>query len=187
MSASGKPLPHDSARGHVTREAHIIDDLVPQAGELQVTFAGSPCANGRIVDVDVEDALRIEGVAAVLTAADDPASKRFGPIFADEPFLAADRVDYVGQPVAIVAATSLDAARRGRDAVRILVDEETPVLDIESAIRHGEFLGPSRRICRGDLERAWREAELRIDGVLDTGGQVARFNKRFGGLTLGKK
>ncbi len=171
MSTSGKPLPHDSARGHVTGEALFLDDIVPRADELQVTFAGSPCASGRIVDVDVEDARMVDGVVAVLTAVDVPGLGRFGAIVADEPFLAQDRVDHVGQPVAVVAATSSEAARRGSDAVRILIDEEPPVLGIDAALRRGSLLGPTRCIRRGDLEQAWKDAEHRIEGELRTGGQ----------------
>jgi xanthine dehydrogenase large subunit len=155
----------------VTGQALFIDDIVPQADELQVAFAGSPCANGRIVEVDVEEARVTEGVVAVLTAADIRGDELFGPIFKDEQFLAQERVDYVGQPLVVVAAISLDAARRGCDAVRILVEEEPPVLSIEEAIRQGAFLGPVRRIERGDFERAWREAEHRIEGEFSSGGQ----------------
>ena len=46
MPSVGKPLPHESAVGHVTGAARYIDDLPPLAGELCVTFVGSPVAAG---------------------------------------------------------------------------------------------------------------------------------------------
>ena len=44
--AVGKPLPHDSAVGHVTGAAQYIDDLPPRSGELHVSFVGAPVAAG---------------------------------------------------------------------------------------------------------------------------------------------
>src|SRR5216684_2472645 len=47
----GAPLPHESARTHVTGEAAFLDDTPPARGELFVDFVGSPLARGRITGI----------------------------------------------------------------------------------------------------------------------------------------
>ena len=52
MPSVGKPIPHDSADGHVTGTAPYIDDIPPRSDELFVGFVGSPVASGRIETID---------------------------------------------------------------------------------------------------------------------------------------
>src|SRR5262245_45657608 len=118
MPNVGQPVPHDSAAGHVTGQAPYIDDLPAVAGELAVGFVGSPLAAGKIVKIDVAAALALPGVIAVYTAADIPGHNMFGVVVADEPFLAAGHVLYLGQPVAVVAAQTPSALEKGRKAVK---------------------------------------------------------------------
>ncbi len=47
MPSIGRPIPHDSARGHVTGEAAYIDDLPAITGELAVEFVGAPVPVGK--------------------------------------------------------------------------------------------------------------------------------------------
>ena len=88
MPVVGKPVPHDSALGHVTGQAPYIDDLRPLAGELHVGFVGSPVAAGKLLSVDASAALAVPGVVGCYTAADVPGHNMFGVVVADEPFLA---------------------------------------------------------------------------------------------------
>ena len=74
------------------------------AGELLVGFVGSPVAAGKLLKVDASAALAVSGVVAVYTASDVPGHNMFGLVVADEPFLAAEDLLYLGQPVAVVAA-----------------------------------------------------------------------------------
>ncbi|HEX3446982.1 MAG TPA: FAD binding domain-containing protein, partial [Isosphaeraceae bacterium] len=90
---------HESARAHVTGKAVYVDDLPPFRNELLVEFVGSPLAHGRIVTLDVNKAAQLEGIAAVLTAADVPGDNNFGPIFHDEEVLAAHECHHIGQPI----------------------------------------------------------------------------------------
>jgi xanthine dehydrogenase large subunit len=167
-----QPAPaHDSARGHVTGAAPYVEDLPRLERELQVDFVPSPVASGRLLSIDASEALRVPGVAGVYTSADVPGHTLFGPILQDEPFLPVDRVSYVGQPVAVVAAETREAARLARRAVRLEIAEEPPVLTIEEADARGLYLGVERSIERGDLAGGWAEATLRIAGSFESGGQ----------------
>ncbi|HEX4073022.1 MAG TPA: FAD binding domain-containing protein, partial [Planctomycetaceae bacterium] len=86
VAASG---PHESARAHVTGQAAYLDDHPAYRNELLVEFVGSPAAHARIVAIDITDALAVEGIAGVFSAADVPGDNHFGPIFHDEELLAA--------------------------------------------------------------------------------------------------
>jgi xanthine dehydrogenase large subunit len=174
LAAAGRPgdgVPHDSALGHVTGAARYADDLPWLEGELHVVLVGSPVACGRLVGVDASAALEVPGVVAVYTHRDLPGHNSWGPIFADEPVLAGARVEYLGQPVAVVAAETPDAARRGRKLVRVEVVEEPPVLDIDAALERGWFLGPERRIQRGDLDAGFAAASHVLEGTFRCNGQ----------------
>ena len=171
MDPRSPPPPHDSALGHVTGAAPYVEDLPYLEGELVVDFVPSPCACGVLEIIDVEEALAIEGVVGIYTSADVPGKQHFGTVFEDEPFLPAQRIDYLGQPLAVIAAESRKAALEARQAVRVVVREETPVLSLEEAESKGLYIGPERKIESGNLERGWRQAAHRLEGTFSSNGQ----------------
>jgi len=171
MPSVGKPLPHDSAAGHVTGRALYLEDQRTFDGELHVGFVGSPVASGELFAVDVAPALAVPGVVACFTAADVPGDNVFGLIVADEPFLADENLLYIGQPVAVVAAETREALEEGRRAVQIEYREDEPLLDLEDAILRERFLGSRLRIARGDADRHLASAEHRLEGSFTSGGQ----------------
>ena len=83
------------------------------------------------------------GVHAVLTHADVPGTKLYGLEFADQPVLAIDRVRYVGEPVAIVAAEHPEQAREALEAIVVEYEPLEPVVDMERALEQ-EPLHPDR-------------------------------------------
>jgi xanthine dehydrogenase large subunit len=171
MPSSGKPIPHDAALGHVTGQAPYIDDLRPMAGELHVGFVGSPVAAGQLLNVDTSAALAIPGVVGCYTVADVPGHNMFGVTVMDEPFLADGEVLYLGQPVAIVAAETPEALEKGRRAVKVECRPTDPILDLAESIRRQKFLGPCRKIARGDVESQLAAAPHRLRGTFTSGGQ----------------
>jgi xanthine dehydrogenase large subunit len=171
MPSVGKPVPHDSAAGHVTGQAPFIDDLRAVVGELHVGFVGAPVAAGKLVSIDASAALAVPGVVACYTAADVPGHNLFGLVVADEPFLAAGEILYLGQPVAVVAAETPAALEKGRKAVQVECQPAEPLLDLAEAIRRKKFLGPRRRIAHGEVDEQMRAAPYRLKGVFTSGGQ----------------
>ncbi len=167
----GRTTPHDSGRGHVTGAAHYIEDMPRREDEVVVGFVPSPRAAGRLRGIDTTAAAAVPGVVAVITAADLPAARRFGPLFQDEPILADGEVLYVGQPVVILAAESPEAMAAARRLVRIDIEPTEPILTIERAVELGRFIGPERRIRRGDPETALASAPNRLAGVFHNLGQ----------------
>ncbi len=172
MTSVGQSLPHESATGHVTGTAEYIDDMRPLSDELFVDFVGSPISAGRLNSIDTRAAGNLQGVAAVLTHRDLPGHKRlFGPIFHDEPFLVEDEIAYIGQPVAIVAAINRQSARAAIKAITLECEPSEPILQISEAIRQSSYLGPRRKIERGDVDAVFAKSPNQLEGVLETNGQ----------------
>jgi CO/xanthine dehydrogenase Mo-binding subunit len=152
------------ARVRATGAAGYTEDIaVP--GMLHAVLVPSPVASGRIVRVDTEDALAVEGCVRVLTAADVP-DRRYGNFLQDQPILARDVVGFVGEPVAIVAATSRAAARRAAAVVRVRIEPLPAAVDLAEALTGGapRVHGGETNVLdacairRGDVERALAQA-----------------------------
>ncbi|MFN0154727.1 MAG: molybdopterin cofactor-binding domain-containing protein [Gaiella sp.] len=113
------------------------------AGMLWGQTLRSPHAHARIVSIDLGPALALPRVHAVLTHADVPGRKTYGLEFQDQPVLASDRVRYVGEPVAIVAAEDDEQARRAAEAIVVEYEPLPPVDDMRTATEM-EPLHPER-------------------------------------------
>ena len=111
MSIVGKEIPHDSAIGHVTGGALFVDDLPPTKNELIVDYIGSPFAYGKLKSINSDELSQLDGIVGVFTFKDIPGHNLYGPALKDERFLAERIVDYVGQPIAIIAGESSKAVR----------------------------------------------------------------------------
>ncbi|MGE0702120.1 MAG: xanthine dehydrogenase family protein molybdopterin-binding subunit, partial [Hyphomicrobiaceae bacterium] len=119
-------------RRFLTGAGRFTDDLAP-AGAAHALVLRSPHPHARIARIDAAAARALPGVRAVLTAA-EAAAGGLGPLPCAVPvrnrdgrpcfdplrgLLAADRVRYVGEPVALVVAESLEAARDAAEAVEV--------------------------------------------------------------------
>lgn len=105
-----------------TSGAATYTEDVALDGSLVGAILRSPYPHAEIRSIDVSAALAIPGVQAVVTAADLPPGTRYlhaGPAHADRPPLATDRVRYIGQEVAAVAADSPESAEAARAAIRV--------------------------------------------------------------------
>ena len=138
----GERLLREDAAPKVTGEFAYASDL-SAPGMLWGDTLRSPHAHARVVSVDLTAAVGLPGVHAVLTHADVPGKKLYGLEFADQPVLAIDRVRYVGEPVALVAAEHPEQARRALDAIVVEYEPLPPVVDMERALEQ-EPLHPDR-------------------------------------------
>jgi len=121
----GQRIPQIDAHDKVTGRARYTDDLRLH-NPLWVKILRSPCASARIRRLDDSRARSMAGVRAVLTGADF--ERRFGvlPISRDEPVIARQWVNYVGEPVAAVAAETLAEAEAALDSIEIEYVPDTP-------------------------------------------------------------
>ncbi|MEM5424179.1 xanthine dehydrogenase molybdopterin binding subunit [Paraburkholderia ferrariae] len=173
--ALGAPLPHESADAHVSGEARYTDDIPELHGTVHAALGLARHAHARIVALDLDRVRSSPGVLAVLTAADIPGENDCGPVVHDDPVLASDAVQYLGQPVFAVIATSHELARRAaalaasEDVVRYAPLE--PVLSIEEARTRQHYVLPPLRLVRGAPDAALAAAPHRLAGTFAVGGQ----------------
>ena len=167
----GAPAPHDSATLHVAGEASYTDDLPEPRGTLHAALGVSAHAHGIIGRLALDDVRAAEGVVAVITAADIPGVNDVGPIQRDDPILAQRLVQYVGQPVFAVAATSVIAARRAVALGEIGVTALPALLTIDEALAAQSYVLPPVHVTRGDALGAIAAAPHRLRGRFACGGQ----------------
>jgi xanthine dehydrogenase large subunit len=173
--ALGAPLPHESADAHVSGEARYTDDIPELHGTVHAALGLARHAHARIVALDLERVRSSPGVLAVLTAADIAGENDCGPVVHDDPVLASDVVQYLGQPVFAVIATSHELARRAAalaasdDVVRY--EPLEPVLSIEEARTRQHYVLPPLRLVRGAPDAALAAAPHRLAGTFAVGGQ----------------
>jgi xanthine dehydrogenase large subunit len=168
--AVGASYPHESATGHVTGQAHYIDDMPRLKGELLVEFIGSPYAHCEIINVDLAAAKKIPGVYAY-THLDIAGVNLFGPIIRDEVFLAETHAHYLGEPIVVIAAETPELLLQARRAVKLQVKELPALLSIEEARAAKSFIGETIKMERGDVESALSSAEHNLSGTFISGGQ----------------
>jgi xanthine dehydrogenase large subunit len=166
----GLPLPHESARGHVSGRAVYTADLLP-AGCLLAWPVQAPHARARLLRLDPAPALDVPGVAAVLVAADVPGANDTGPVRHDEPLFPETEVAYHGQAVAWALGEDEAAARAGAERVVVEYEPLPAILSIEAAIATGSFHTEPLRIRRGDPAEALGRCEHVAEGELRTSPQ----------------
>ena len=167
----GKQVPHDSAVGHVTGEALFVDDLPSAKNELIVDYIASPVAHGKIMSLNSGELAKLDGIVEVITHADIPGHNLYGPVIKDERFLAEDIVEYVGQPIAIIAGESRRAIRQAKKRTLLEIQELTPVFTIDEAITAKQFIGVPRTFKQGNFDKAWRESKHKLTGTFVSNGQ----------------
>jgi xanthine dehydrogenase large subunit len=162
---------HDSAIGHVTGAARYLDDIPTVPGTLETALVLSPHAHARIRNIDLTRARAASGVIAVITAADIPGRNDIAPIRSGEPALAADVVEYQGEPVVAIAALTLDQARAAAKLVDITYEPLPAVLTVEEAMSNESYVSPPQTMTRGEVEAELAAAAHRLSGELRCGGQ----------------
>ncbi|AWK86824.1 xanthine dehydrogenase molybdopterin binding subunit [Azospirillum thermophilum] len=165
------PLPHESARRHVTGSAVYTDDLPELPGTLHCAVRLSEVAHGRVLGLDLTAARQTPGVHAVVTFDDVPGDGDIGTVQPGDPILAPDLISYAGQPIAAVAAETLAQARAAARLVEVFAEELPAVLTPEQAWREGSFVSPGLTMRRGDPQAALAAAPHRLAGTLEVGGQ----------------
>ena len=112
-----------------------VDDMkVP--GMLYAAVLRTPLARARILSIDVEAARSLEGVTAVMTAADIPGERLWGHLKHDWPAMIAigEETRYIGDSLAIVAARTKKIARKAVEMIRLEYEELPPILSPQAAM-----------------------------------------------------
>jgi xanthine dehydrogenase large subunit len=167
----GESHPHDSAHLHVTGKALYCDDIPLPANTLHAAFGISTISHGRIQTLDLAPVLREPGAIAIAVPADIPGENNYGGAVHDDPIFTADEVQYSGQPIFAVAATSYAAARQAARRAKITYAELPTILDIRAALAAESYVLPSRHLVRGTPGTVLPNSPQRLQGTVVIGGQ----------------
>ena len=135
FSVIGKSMPLIDGVEKVTGEGiYGVDAQLP--GMIHGRILRSPYAHAKILSIDTSEAEKLPGVYAVVTAKDMP-DRRVGVSLKDEYIFAKEKVRYVGEAVAAVAAVDIETADEALQAIRVEYQELEPVFDALEAMRDG--------------------------------------------------
>ncbi|MCY3413683.1 MAG: molybdopterin-dependent oxidoreductase [Candidatus Heimdallarchaeota archaeon] len=157
----------DSKR-HVTGKSVYVDDIPELSNTLHAQVVYSSKAHAEIISVSIEDDPRLLGF---ITAGDIPGENQVGGIIPDEELLADKITDYQGQPIAIVIAKTKLEAQLLRDKVHVEYNELRIITDPREAYEQNQLIMPPRTIGMGNIDAAWDDCSLIIDGKVELGGQ----------------
>jgi xanthine dehydrogenase YagR molybdenum-binding subunit len=153
LSVVGRDTPRQDGPLRVRGEARYTADI-KLPGMLHAAVLRSPHAHARVRRIDLAPALALPGVRAAI-----------GPGEANG---LEEEAGWAGAPVAAVAADTFAQARAAVEAVDVEWEELEVVLDPEDAVRRGLVTGEARRSERGDVDRAFAEADVVVEGTYRT-------------------
>ena len=169
LSVVGKREPRVDARDKVTGKLQYGADLeYPDC--LIGKMVRSPYPHARIRKIDISKACVLPGVKAVLTAADIPGKNNIGPLVPDQPAICADRVRYIGDAVALVAAETEETANRALELIDVDYEPLSAVFSVTDALKadapkihaKGNLL-LTGKIRKGDVEKGFKEADVILE------------------------
>ncbi|HEX7975493.1 MAG TPA: molybdopterin cofactor-binding domain-containing protein, partial [Anaerolineales bacterium] len=183
LAAAAEPLEvigtlqeRPDAEAKVTGAASFTDDLKFE-GMLHARARRAMVPHAIVTRLNVEAARRLPGVAAVLTAADIPGAHNHGLVILDWPSLVGvgERVRYVGDTVAIVAAETREIATQALDLVEVDYDLQPVISDpVQSrqpeapCLHENGNLLKHIKVRKGDMDRGFAEAEVVLEHTFHT-------------------
>ncbi|MBI4186124.1 MAG: xanthine dehydrogenase family protein molybdopterin-binding subunit [Chloroflexi bacterium] len=186
LSVVGKGVARVDALEKVTGQAKYVMDLkLPNM--LHCKVKRSSLAHARLLKVDTSRAERLPGVKAVATAADTP-NIRFGFYVKDETMFAYDKVRFIGEPVAAVAAIDEETAEEAIELIKVEYEELPAVYDPLEALSEtaplvhediasyqaGFSAVKYRNVCshttlkKGDVEEGFRQSDFIFEDTFKT-------------------
>ncbi len=174
FSVVGRSVPKIDALNKALGKAIYSEDLLfPGMLFGRVLRAGIPHA--RVEKIDVSKAREKDGVACILTAEDIPGRNLYGIAFQDQPALVHDRVRYIGDPIAIVAAESNEIAKDALNAITIEYKESQPITNVHDALAEGaEKIHETGNLIlhsktrKGDVEKGLKQADVVVENTYRT-------------------
>jgi CO/xanthine dehydrogenase Mo-binding subunit len=169
LAVAGQSVPRTDALLKVTGKLRYGADY-GQEGFLHGKILRSPLPHALIRSIQTEKATALPGVLAVLTAKDVPGRNGFGAIIPDQPVICGDKVRYVGDAVALVAAETERIAHEALKLIEVEYESLPAVLDPREALREdapkihekGNLLSYNK-LRKGDLSTGWAEADVIIE------------------------
>ena len=166
-----KNLAHDSGIKHVSGFAEYTDDISEPLNTLYGAIGWSKKAHAKIKKIDLDNVRKSEGVISVVTYSDIPGRNDVGPVFDGDPIFPKTKVEYYGQPLFAVAATSMEFARKAVLKAKIFYQELKPVITIKDALKKKSLLFDPRIIKKGNASQKINNSKNKLKGNFTTGSQ----------------
>ncbi len=188
LAAVGRPVPRPDARAKVTGQATFAADLYFE-GMLHAKVLRSEYPHARLLRVNTSRATALPGVVVVLTADDVPGAKNHGIVIPDWPVLAYDKVRYVGDAIALVAAETEETAEQALELIQVdyeplpVVTSPQQALAPDALLVHdGGNLLKHIQVRKGDVEQALAEADVVVEREYRTPRQEHAFMEPEAGV-----
>ena len=163
--------PHDSAYKHVSGYAEYTDDIKEPEETLFGAIGWSKKAHAIIKKIDLSKVRLSEGVISVVTHLDIPGRNDVGPVFDGDPIFADKKVEFYGQPLFAVSATSTELARKAVLKAKIIYKELKPIVTIKDALNKNKLLFKVRKIKKGNPSKKISKSKNYLKGNFTTGSQ----------------
>jgi len=169
LSVVGQPVTRTDAKLKVMGKLAYGADY-PQEGFLHGKILRSPYPHALIKSIHTEEAKKLPGVVAVLTAKDVPGRNGFGVVIPDQPVICGDKVRFVGDAVALVAAETEEVARKALSLIEVEYEPLPAVFDPREALKPGAppihekgNLLTHHKLRKGDVEKGFSEADIILE------------------------
>lgn len=173
LSVVGKNIPKIEALDQVLGRVQYLDDVQVPAGTLYAKMLGSKYAHAEIREIDCRKAEKLSGVKGIITHKDVP-HNGYGPRIQDQAVLA-EKARYLGEPVAAVAAETLEIAEEATQLIDVRYEELPAIFDPRDGLKpDAPKIYPDGnmvyhfKIRRGDIEKGFKEADEIIEGHYET-------------------
>ena len=170
-SLFNKSIAHDSAAKHVSGLAKYTDDISEPLNTLYGAIGWSKNAHAKIKRIDLDAVKNSEGVVSIVTHTDIPGRNDVGPVFDGDPIFPKDKVEYYGQPLFAVAATSMEFARKAVLKAKVFYQDLNPIVTIDDALKKNSLLFKPRIIKKGNPNQKIEKSKNKIKGNFTTGSQ----------------
>ena len=184
----GQSVPRKEARAKVTGKARYVDDLT-LPGLLHGATVRSAVPRGIIRGIRFQPGVAWDEFV-VVTAADIPGANRVALIADDQPYLACERINHPEEPVVLLAHADRYALEEARRLVAIDVEPLPAVFTIEESLSRREIVWgadnvfKSYVVSRGDVDAAFRQAHVVLEGEYETGAQEQLYIEPNGMLAV---
>ena len=174
MKQVGIEIPRVDVVDKVLGERKFGADL-PSEGLVFLKVLRSSKPHARIIGLQIEEALRVPGVERIFTAKDIPGRNLIGTITKDQPVLASERVRYIGDPVALIAAKTEEIAEEAARKVVVFYEDLPAITHPEDALKayapqiheKGNLL-MEYHVIKGDVRSGFKEADVIVEEVYTT-------------------
>jgi xanthine dehydrogenase large subunit len=156
---------------HVRGESQFVDDINPPEGLLYAAVCYSEKAHGEILKIDTSKAEKVKGIKLILTAKDIPGENQIGGIVPDEELLAKNKVEFIGQPIAVVVAENYLSAKKAARLIKVKIKDLPVIIDARVAYNAGQLIIPPRTFNLGNVDDCWKKCDYIVEGTVESGGQ----------------